>query len=322
MARVRSSGPSVSSTDAVAFSRRLPGHRTIVAGLLAVALLAGVTGVRAALSWAPTDGTAAPGLAATERLATAAEAFERATAPDGTGVAFTVVSRSTLQARPDGPRIEIPDPADPYRVLGLADTYDLGGSLATGRIVGGDFFLQMAEGPGTPDEAPDLERAVPTLAGLVRDGVVWRNDGDGWYRTDTPPGIGLDPRTVALLPTFLRRATDPVAGEAVIEGITRTTVRADGAIADAPGLMAVDAEPFSELVAPLDLVVDDEGRLLRLTATLRNTLVKDFDLIVVTVIDFTYGPLQPVPDPLPTAPPPKPPLPDPADTSLEPGSDR
>ncbi|MEX1172804.1 MAG: hypothetical protein WEG56_09355 [Chloroflexota bacterium] len=59
MARVRPSIQRASSADAVTFSRQLPGQRAIVAVLVAVALLAGVTGVRAALSWVAHPGPGA-----------------------------------------------------------------------------------------------------------------------------------------------------------------------------------------------------------------------------------------------------------------------
>jgi hypothetical protein len=250
------------------------------------------------------------------RLDTAADQFERATAEDGAGFSFSVESRSTLYARPDGPKIEVPDPVDPFKTLELADEYDLGGSLATGFVEGdGDFFLQMRRGPATAAEAPDFERAEPTLAALVRDGKGYRNDGAGWYEAEQLPGIGLDPATIASLPTLLRDASEPVDAErALVDDQLLPTVKASGTIADAPGLMAVDAAPFTELAEPIAFAFDEQGRLAQLVATMRNTNSDTFELIVVTAISFDYdGPPGELPDPAADpAPPPATPEPDPA----------
>jgi hypothetical protein len=247
------------------------------------------------------------------RLATAAVELERATA--GAGLRFTIISRSTLHAQPGGPRIEVPDPADPYRVGGLADAYDLGGSIASGVATPQGFFLQMRRGPASPAEAPDFERAEPTLAALVRDGRQYRNDGDGWYETDQLPGIGLDPLTLARLPVLLREATEPAAAErVVIDGQALPAVSARGRVADAPGLMAIDAASFTELAGPIRFAFDAHGRLAQLEATMRNTNSEVFDLIVVTVITFEYPDTAPaLPQPLPAAPPPTVPVADHSD---------
>jgi hypothetical protein len=219
----------------------------------------------------------------------------------GTGFTFTVVSRSTLHARPDGPKIEVPHPTDRFVTIGLADEYYVGASIATGIVTPDGYFLQMRRGPATPDAAPDFEKAEPTLAALVTGGKTFRNDGAGWYATDTPPGIGLDPRTVALLPKLLRNATDPAAGDTkLVDGLAATTVAARGKVADAPGLMAIDAEPFTDLVAPIEFALDDQGRLVELHALMRNTNQETFDLLVDTVITISYEDPGKLPAPVPT----------------------
>lgn len=127
--------------------------------------------------------------------------------------------------------------------------YYLGASIATGLVTPDGHFLQMRRGPATPDAVPDFAGAEPTLAALVRGKTQYRNDGDGWYETDQLPGIGLDPATIARLPGLLRRASAAADAPRVdVAGLALPTVTAQGAIADAPGLMAIDAAPFTELV--------------------------------------------------------------------------
>lgn len=234
------------------------------------------------------------------RLDAAAAKLEQATAKGGTGFAFTVDSRSTLRAREGGPKIEVPDPTDRYKSLGLADEYYVGGSIATGFVEGdGDYLLQMRQGPASAKAAPDFEKATATLTALVRDGVEYRDDGDGWYATDQLPGIGLDPATIAKLPTLLREATGAVDTEPSLVGNELLpALTATGKVADVPGLMAIDAAPFTELIEPIAFAFDGEGRLAQLTATMRNTNSDTFDLIVVTTITFRYdAPPGELPDP-------------------------
>jgi hypothetical protein len=234
------------------------------------------------------------------RLDVAATKLEQATAKGGSGFSFTVDSRSTLHARDGGPKIEVPDPTDRYKTLGLADEYYLGASIATGFVEGdGDFFLQMRQGPTTADGAADFEKATATHAALVRAGTKYRNDGDGWYAADQLPGIGLDPATIATLPTLLRDATGAVDTErALVGNELLPALTATGEVADAPGLMAIDAASFTELAEPIAFAFDSEGRLAQLTATMRNTRSDTFDLFVVTTITFDYdAPPGELPDP-------------------------
>ena len=299
-----------SNTDRViAHTHSRLGWRTSRVDVLAVATLV-VTGGALMVARAPQATVGAePALSARAQLDLATT---RMTAAIAKGFSFTVESRSTLVAKPDGPRIEVPDPADPYKVAGVADTYALGASAATGTVAGSDFFLQMYGGPVTPDAPVDPAKLEPTLAALVRDGKTWRNDGDGWYPTDQPPGIGLDPHTVALLPTLLRDASDPAAiAPTDVAGAQLPTVAAGATVDAAPGLMAIDAAPFTAFTGPLSFAFDATGRLAQLTATMRNTRVTDFDLLVVTVITFDYDHPGSIPAPAPTAPPPPTPAPDP-----------
>ena len=213
------------------------------------------------------------------------------------GFSFTVVSRSTLAARPGGPKIEVPDPANRFRTLGLADQYYVGGSIAEGFVTPDGYFLQMRRGPATAEAAPEFGKAEETLAALVRDGKTFRNDGRGWYVTDSPPGIGLDPRTISLLPTLLREATEAVDGDPRLkDGQLLTTVRAAGKVADAPGLMAIDAEAFTILDDPIEFAMDGEGRLVEIHAVMSNARQDTFDLVVDMIISISYAAPPPLPD--------------------------
>lgn len=219
----------------------------------------------------------------------------------GNGYTFTVVSRSTLLARPGGPKIEVPHPTDRFKTLGLADEYYVGASIATGIVASDGYFLQMRRGPATKEAVADFEKAETTLAALVTGGKTFRNDGQGWYATDSPPGIGLDPRTAGLLPKLLREASDPTLdGTKIVDGAEATKIEASGKVADAPGLMAIDAESFTELAAPIDFALDAEGRLVELHALMRNTNQETFDLVIDTIITFSYDDPGKLPDPVPT----------------------
>jgi hypothetical protein len=293
--------PVETSPDA-SFTERLPGVRIAILVLIPVLALATV-GLARASELVNARRLVTPGAAPAALLDGAATGIERAMAKGGAGFGFRVVSRSTLLARPDGPRIELPDPADPAKVAGLADRLYLGASIAAGIARPDGFWLQMRAGPAE-DAEPDFDTAEVTLAGLQRGKERWRNDGEGWYPTDQLPGIGLDPATIARLPALLRAATDPQAtAPTELDGGTVATIAAGGTIADAPGLMAIDAGSFSELLGPIEFSLDEAGRLVALHARLRNTRVDAFDLVVDTRISLTYDPAPgALPEPAPLLP--------------------
>ena len=148
--------------------------------------------------------------------------------------------------------------------------------------------------------APDFERAEATLAALVTGGKSYRNDGAGWYLSDVLPGIGLDRRTAARLPSLLRNATASATGASkLVQGLPAVTVVARGRVVDAPGLMAIDAEAFTVLVAPIEFALDAQGRLVELHARMRNANQETFDLVVDTVITISYQGSRVLPAPLP-----------------------
>jgi len=282
------------------------GGAVLSAGVLAAILVVGLQ-ARGAATAATTsgDGQSVPlGVGAGARTATelkgdAATVLEAALAKGGTGVTFEIVQRSTMHAKQDGPKIEVPDPSDRHKSLGFADEYPLGSLIERGAITPDGFWMEMRTGPA-PGAEPDWA-AEYQFGALVRDGKTWRNDGEGWYETDTPPGIGLDPRTAALLPQLLRNATAPTdKGAASLDGRSVRRVDATGRVADAPGIVAADGEAFTELKDPLEFSFDDQGRLVAIRSVARNTNMTDFDLLVETVITLGYPTAaEPLPEPSP-----------------------
>jgi hypothetical protein len=145
------------------------------------------------------------------------------------------------------------------------------------------------------------------FSALVRDGKAYRNDGRGWYETDRPPGIGLDPITASILPRFLARLRD--INDVAPEGLQSElgldyedrAISANGDIADLPGLIAVDGQPFTELKGPFELTFDKAGRLTGIIATARNSNLPTFDLMVTTEIAIHYDNIPsslPSPEPI------------------------
>ena len=258
-----------------------------------------------------------PGAAVTmtpaELQTTAAEAIERAVAPGGTGVTFEIVQRSTVHTRAGGDPLEIADPADPAKTVAVA-TVPAGTYLERGALTPAGFHSEIRRGPDDPAAKVDWDASPMELSALLRDGKTWRNDGAGWYATDRPPGIGLDPATAALLPTLLRglsEARDAQAGQDDPFADVAPSRRLAGAtkVADVPGIIAVDLADATEIDDPADLAFDGSGRLIGLRIVARNTHLDAYDLLVETVIRFAYperAPPLPAPEPVYVAPTPEP----------------
>lgn len=288
----------------------------VVAVVVFVALLAGALAIRGRVNpgsglvlagGAPGVGLAAgaaAGLNPGQLIAAGATALEAAHAKGRGGITFQIVQTATLHAKPGGPKIDVPDP-NSRGSLGTADEYQVGSTIERGTYTSDGFWMEMRAGPAKGDK-PDWDHATYEFGALVKDNKTFRNDGQGWYETDGPPGIGLDPATAALLPRLLRNATGPVdAGAGQVGGLPVRNATASAKIADAPGLMAVDAKPFTALTDPITFSFDDQGRLVQLDATTQNTNEATFVLLVDTVITFGY-PLtaDPIPDPNPVWSPP------------------
>jgi hypothetical protein len=269
-------------------------------GLLLVAVVVQALAARANISGVALAG-AATAVTPDELKAGAAGVLERATQPGGSGYTFEIVQTTTIAAKPGGPLVDIPDPNDRHKSLGTAESYELTSYIERGAATPAGFWSEIRDGPAKGG-TPDFEGATYQLGTIVSDGLTYRNDGDGWYRADNPPGIGLDPKTAALLPTMLRSASDARDGEAKPgepQGSRPLTMESKPA--DIPGVIAVDAEAFTDLVAPLQATFDEGGRLVSLRVQARNTLLEGFDLLVDTTITFDYptgAPDIPKPDPI------------------------
>lgn len=284
---------------AVALGRRV-GHAVVsiaVAIVLAGAAIASRSGSLDATRVAPVGAEAPvdPALAMT----TAATLLEATTAKGAPGYTFEILQRSTMHARAGGPQIEIPDPIDPHKSLGLADTYELGSLIERGAVTPAGFTMEMRTGPavGKPVDWTSAYQFGVTTVGKT----IYRNDGAGWYATDDPPGIGLDPRTASLLPTLMRNVTAVANdGFSVVGDVQLPTVTGSGKVADIPGIVAVDGASFTELTGPIEFSLDAQGRLAQLHVVARNTNLDVYDLLVDTTITFGYpsaAPDLPVPSP-------------------------
>jgi hypothetical protein len=238
-------------------------------------------------------------LSADDLKAAAASQLEAAVGPLGTGYAFEIVQTSTITARPGGPQVEIPDPANGRQVIGTADSYPYYTLLEQGIVKPTGFWSEIRSWPvngGTPNfEKGELRRSA-----LVVDGAAWRNDRDGWYKADVLPGIGLDPESAGLLPRLLRQSDGAVKrADLDLGGSSLLRVDATGHKDDFPGVVAADGVEYTKLVAPIEFGFDELGRLLRIHAVALNTNLDKYDLVVDTVITIRYDWVGNLPQPEP-----------------------
>ncbi len=251
-----------------------------------------------------------------ELTSAAATELETALSAGGAGISFEIVQRQTIVTRPGGPQVDVPDPVDPTRSLGLADSYEIGVLVSRGIATSAGFWSELRHGPRPDDPEPyDYDQALISRQALVLDGTSWRDDGYGWHETSQVPGIGLDPVSVGLLARLLRDATDArdatteasdlaarpeLADLALAASDPARTLEADTTVADAPGIIAVDLAAATELRGPARLAFDASGRLIGLTIVARNTNLQTFDLVIETVITLAYpADPPPLPEPLP-----------------------
>ena len=292
------------ATDGVAFHAHLGSSRRWIAFAVPALLLAAAltpTGKSLVSRAADSLSAGAPDADPAALTTSAAGELEAATRPGGAGYTFTIIQRTSLDALPGGKLIDIPDPNDRHKSLGATDHYDLAAYVERGAVSPEGFWLEIRDGPA-PEAKPDFEKSEYQLGAIVRDGKTFRNDGVGWYPTDVPPGIGLDPRTAALLPQMLRGVTDAKTStpEKPVEGAA-ASVEATTKVVDLPGIIAVDAESFTELTGPIELSFDGAGRLVGLHAIAHNTRIEGMAMTVDTVIELGYpllAPDIPKPDPI------------------------
>ncbi len=290
-------------SNAAAYSRHLPGGHTLAVLAIPVIMIAGLAFARPLVASAP----ALVGLAAgaqdlppADLTTVAAENLERATRAGGPGYRFQIVQTSTMVAKPGGPRIAVPDPIT-RGTLRMADSYFLNALIEQGVVRPEGFWSQMRAGPAEGD-APDWTGAHVMYEALALGATRWRNDGDGWYRADALPGIGLDPETAGLLPKLLRSASaakDLAADDRKFNPGAARNLHAAGKPADIPGLIASDGLPFTELREPIAYGFDEGGRVISITAIARNTNMTRHDLVVETRMTIAYDGVVALPAPKP-----------------------
>jgi hypothetical protein len=225
----------------------------------------------------------------------AADRVAAALAKGGGGITFEIVQWSTMVAKPGGPKIAVPDPADRTKTIAMADEYLLTSLAERGIATADGFWAEIREGPA-PGEKPDWNAPIRRQA-LLRDGTLWRNDREGWYETDQAPGIGLDPGSYMLLASLVRNATSLTDAGVEPDNTSLRAIKAAVRPDDIPGLVAANGRSFTELSGPVTFALDPDGQLVKLRFDARNTTMTEFDLMVETEITLRYGVSQPLPDP-------------------------
>jgi hypothetical protein len=273
------------------------GMRAIVSTAILLAAVATIVWARSSLSPEVIDPRVG-GLSADALTKQAADQLEAAVASDG--VAFHIVQTSTMRTKPGGPLIDIPDPSNGRVIIGQAEEYLAYVLLERGVIRPNGFWSEIRAWPASAGE-PVWDKAELRRSAVVRDGVAWRNDREGWYRTEVVPGIGLDPATAALLPKLLRESTgDTRQADTVVDGAPQMRVDATAEKANIPGVVAADGAPYTQLLAPVEFAFDATGRLVSIRVVALNTNLEEYDLVVDTLITLRYDGVGGLPQPDPT----------------------
>jgi hypothetical protein len=271
--------------------------------------------IAAAIALTRTGSAVGAGQNTAEALHAAADSLETALGSSGSGITFDVVQRNTLFAKPDGPRIELRDPADPKTVTGTVDQSQISTIFSRGGVTADAFWMEMR---GTQDVKADFDAAQFFARVLARDGMVWRDDGVGWYTTEVSPGVGMDPATARLLPGLLRNLTDAKATDPLqFDGKTLAGISGTSTPDDFPGVIAADGSSLTEKAFQVTCWFDDQGRLVQLEAHARNLSQTTYDLVSDTVVAIAYGAPGDPPDPTPTQAPQPLPTSDPASAEVK-----
>jgi hypothetical protein len=282
-------------SSGVAFHERIKASRRPLLLVLPAILVVGLLMLRPPLATRPAFGSGGLPTDPATLLSDASTKIAARTAKSGAGFTFAVEQRTSIDQRAGGPAVEIPDPADRHKSLGTTDHLEVASLIAQGAVrADGSYWLEMRDGPA-PGGTPDYNAATYRFGALVIGGKLYRNDGDGWYATSNLPGIGLDPKTIALLPTMLKGVANAslMSEGKNLAAAAVAGVRGNSTAAAIPGLIAPDAVAFTELNQPLDIGFDGQGRLASIHAIARNTNLDGFDMLVETTITFSYPLLAP-----------------------------
>ncbi len=254
----------------------------------------------------------------TDQLAVAADALAAAMESGGTGLTFEVIQRDSIHAKPGGPLIGVRDPTDPTRVVAEVEEAAVNTVITRGAVTADAFWMEMRLSPGS-DLSPFFDGSAFFARVIERDGVIWRDDGDGWYETDVSPGSGMDPVSARLLPKLLLSAADVTGLQPELkDGRLLPGVRGTASVIDYPGVLASDGRDFTSPTFEVRYWLDETGRLVRLETSAYNLNAVVYDLLSETVVTFGYGATGDPPEPSPTMGPQ--PTPEPEPEAVEVGS--
>ena len=255
---------------------------------------------------------------ATDQLAVAADALATAMAAGGTGLTFEVAQRDSVHAKPGGPLIGVRDPVDPTKVVAEVEAVAVNTVITRGAVTADAFWMEMRLSPGS-EPNPRFDGSAFFSRVLERGGVIWRDDGDGWYETDVSPGSGMDPVSARLLPKLLLSAADVTGLQPELkDGRLLPGVRGAASVNDYPGVLASDGRDFTSPTFEVTYWLDEAGRLVRLETTALNLNENEYDLVSETIVTFGYGSTGDPPEPSPTMGPQ--PTPEPEPESVEVGT--
>jgi hypothetical protein len=282
----------------------------VLSALLSLAVLVGamtfVVVVRSGITAvSEPPGVGASGAAAL--LEAAAKDIESLTSAGGKGIAFDAIQRTTEYRKAGGSPIPVVDPADQTKVVGTTDELYINGMMTQGLLTKDGFWMEMRL-PPPPGQAADFD-AAPRIFGVIqKNGLLWRDDGAGWYQTTQSPGMGIDPVSARQLPRALRKlASVSSLGKQVIDGTTLVGFKGTASIDDYPGVVAADGHDFTDGTFDFEVWFDPSSKLGRIVIRARNLNQTAYDLVSETVITFQRGRGGSVPEPVPTMAPESPP---------------
>ncbi len=291
--------------------------RRVLSGLLAIARATTVVAFAvtfvAAASWlrASSEATIVPAhdaalagaggsLPAAGRLSAAGQVLTSAMNSGGAGFSFLAIQRTTEYAKAGGPQINVVDPTDGRTVLGTTGQLFVGAMMSQGFVTPGGYFMDMRVGSSKSTSA-SFATAPKAFSVLQSGGMTWRDDGNGWDVTNEPPGMGIDPTSLRLLPVALTKVSAlQTVGSGLVGSIATTQFSATAAVADYPGAVAADGKDFTEAAFPVRVWLDGQNRIVQLVLTAKNLNQTNWDLVAETTITFDYGPPGALPLPAPT----------------------
>ena len=220
-------------------------------------------------------------------------------APAGSGLSFTALQRQVLYHVAGAPDLTVPNPSASASPL-VVDSFDVGANVTRGFTRGSDFFMEI-RGIDPAGTVADFDQGKVIFQVITHAGTIWRNEGQGWYTTDTPPGLGIDPFSLSHLPGLLGHLVSVKdLGDEPFQGQPGHHFSGfiDGS--DWPGFTASDGVTFTSSPIPIDVWVSPDGRLLGLSGQARNLNHQVQDLEIVDGLSFAADVPAAFPAPSPT----------------------